>query len=126
MLLVFALAAALCLRVFVVSSRLSVAGETASHAATAVQNAAETIKLCRGDMQKHAQIAGGSLEGENWQINYNEEWKPAEDEKTAFTVGVTPKDDDDRLLGSALVWARDEDGETLFQVTVCWQEENDG
>ena len=126
MLLVFALAAAICLRVFVYSSDLSVNGETMSHAVTAVQNAAESLKLSCGDVQKHAQNVGGTVDGEAWYQNYNELWQPVTDEKTAFTVKTAPVQTENALLGGADVWASDDDGNTLFRVTVYWQEENDG
>ena len=60
MLLVFALAAALCLQVFVLSGKVSRSSETKSHAVTAVQNAAEVTKSCRGDFESISAILGGS------------------------------------------------------------------
>ena len=49
MVLVFALAAAVCVRIFALSDRLSLENETRDRAVTAVQNAAETLKACRGN-----------------------------------------------------------------------------
>ena len=50
MLLVFALAAALCLRMFVLSDRKSLDFEARDYAVLEVQNAAETVKLNYGDL----------------------------------------------------------------------------
>ena len=60
MLLVFALAAALCLQVFVLSGRVSRSCETKSNAVAAVQSAAEITKACKGDPQQLEQFLGGS------------------------------------------------------------------
>jgi len=127
MLLVFALAAAVCLRVFVLSGNLSRQGEIRGNAITAVQNAAESVKLCGGDLEQHALLAGGKVEKGNWYQHFDEQWQAVENAAgAAYLLGVTPETTDDPLLGSALVWAHDADGNPIFQVTVCWQEENDG
>ena len=126
MVLVFALAAAICLRVFAVSGQLSVNGEKRSNAVTYVQNAAESIKLCGGDVQQHIDLMGGTADENGWHINCDKNWSPAQDTDAVYTVGLTFAQEDEPLLGTAEVWAKDKDGDTLFCVTVCWQEEYDG
>ena len=68
MVLVFALAAALCLRVFVFSDQMSERSETVDWAVMVCQNAAETLKSVGsegGDMalclQKAADAQGGTM-----------------------------------------------------------------
>ena len=71
MLLVFALAAALCLQVFVLSGRVSRSCETKSQAVAAVQSAAEITKACKGDPEQLEQFLGGSDIAGTWQLGYN-------------------------------------------------------
>lgn len=110
MVLVFALAAAACLRVFVYADRISRETAMGDRAVYLVQNGAETLKACGGDFAEAARLLGG-----------------AEDE-----AGLTVSYEDCRLemerlpseipgLGTARVWVT-ADGGTLFSVTVCWQE----
>jgi len=60
MLLVFALAAALCLQAFVLADRISKDSALYDHAVLDVQQAAEAVKHCGGDLQQAQQLLGGS------------------------------------------------------------------
>ena len=60
MLLVFALAAALCLQAFVKSEQLSSRSENRDRAVTIAQTAAETIRHCGGDMGNALGGSGGN------------------------------------------------------------------
>lgn len=121
MLVVFALAAALCLQVFVLSSRVSRDSETKSHAVTAVQNAAEITKSCRGDFKALFRILGGTDAADGWQLGYDENWQPTAPNQACYLVNITPTATEIPTLGSAVVSAHCETG-TLFSVTVSWQE----
>lgn len=121
MLVVFALAAALCLQVFVLSSKVSRSSETKSHAVTAVQNAAEVTKSCRGDFEKLSAILGGSGDDRRWQLSFDENWQPATSANACYVVNIIPASTELPTLGSAEISAHGEDG-TLFSLTVCWQE----
>ena len=59
MVVVFALAAALCVRIFALSDRFSRECEIRDRAVSAVQNAAEALKACRGDYAEASGILGG-------------------------------------------------------------------
>lgn len=118
MILVFALAAALCLQIFVLSGNLSTEGETRDRAVTAVQNTAEMLKLCRGNLEKLVDFLGGEETEDGWQMI-------PEGEKT-LQVRLQRTESDSPMLGSARVWASGEKGNVIFEVNVCWQEEWDG
>ena len=121
MILVFALAAVLCLQVFVVSDRLSRESEARDRAVTAAQNAAETLKSCAGDFERAASIRG-RLENENWILDYDENWQPTE-ENAAYYVKVTPGDSGHELLGTAEITVHQEGKrESIFTLPVAWQE----
>ena len=64
MILVFALASALCLRLFVYSDQVSVSGAARDQAAAVVQNAAEALKLSGGSMESLAGLLGGEADAD--------------------------------------------------------------
>lgn len=115
MLLVFALAAALCLQVFVLSDRMSRWCAVRDRAVTQVQDAAEAVKASGGDLQRCASLLGGTAEEGSWELR---------SEGCAVTARLLPPEQPG--LGSAEVSAVAEDGEVLFRVTVAWQEDTDG
>ena len=122
MLLVFALAAALCLQVFVLSDRMSQRGEARDHAVIQVQNAAETIKNCGGDLEKCAELLGGTCDETVWQIGYDAGWKQVTAGESAYLVRTELTESGDPLLGMAEISAGTADGDVLFAVTAAWQE----
>lgn len=121
MLVVFALAAALCLQVFVLSSRVSRNSETQSSAVTAVQNTTEVVKGCHGDFEDISRQLGGTSVADCWQLGYDENWDPISPDRACYLVNITPVPTDLPTLGSATVSAHSENG-TLFSMTVSWQE----
>lgn len=126
MILVFALAAALCLQLFVLSNALSRDGEIRDRAVTAVQNAAEALKIHEGNFDKLATFHGGELMEDGWQIGYDEKWKVAPVAQADFVVTAVPVEDGQPLMGSADITARGVDGKQWFEITVSWQENSNG
>lgn len=126
MILVFALTAALCLQIFVVSNTLSVDGEVRSGAVAAVQNAAESLKICSGSFERMAQISGGEAQKDSWRIGYDELWQEVPLAQAEYTVEASRVEMDQPLLGGADVSARASSGKKLYEVRVCWQEGLDG
>ena len=75
MLLVFALAAALCLQAFVKSDGMSKRGEARDRAVVLAQNAAEAVRACGGDFEEAAQLLGAEdWDEESITLNYNSGW----------------------------------------------------
>ena len=103
MLLVFALAAALCLQVFLLSGQMSLRGEARDRAVTQVQNAAEVLKATSGDAQQAAELLG-----------------PAAAEKGLRLV-IEQTDSGVPLLGKAEIRVYFEE-EELFNLQTGWQE----
>lgn len=122
MLLVFALAAALCLQAFVLSDQMSGRCEERDRAVTAVQNAAEALKSCGGDLDAGVRILGGTSAGGQWQIGYDAGWKQTAVDQAVYQVLVVLKPTEEPLLGSAEVLAQTVEGRQLFQLAVSWQE----
>ena len=122
MVLVFALAAALCLQVFVLSDRMSQRSEARDHAVVQVQNVAETLKGCDGDLSESAARLGGIADEESLQIGYDTDWRPVPVAESIYLVQAVRTEEEDPMLGGAQVFAQTVDGDVLFQVNVCWQE----
>lgn len=111
--LVFALAAALCLKAFVLTDDLSELGETRDRAVLAAQSAAEVVKSCRGDWEQAAELLGGVWDGSILAVHTD----------NTFSLFVTPVESETPLLGTALVEAYSNgDDARLFELTVAWQE----
>ena len=133
MLLVFALAAALCLQAFVKSDQLSKDSENRDQAAVLCQSAAEAVRSCQGDMAKAAAILEVpypySGEGSPLEIHYTEDWKLCDTREYAFCLKAEAMDSGTAGLGKALVAVfavpTQEVPETspLFSIEVAWQEE---
>lgn len=128
MLLVFALAAALCLQAFVLSDQRSHQSEARDFAASAAQSAAETIRSCGGSadeaLTEAADLLNGSVENGVLVVEYDENWQPAADGFYRLTAADAPSGQPG--LAAAEVSVREKDAsEPLFTITVAWQEVGD-
>ena len=88
MLLVFALASALCLQAFVKSDAISFKNGNRSKAALEAQNTAEAIQHCGGDLE-HALAGAGELLGTvpkdgKIRISYDDDWAVTEKEGSFY------------------------------------------
>ena len=120
MLLVFALAAALCVQAFVWADSRSHQSAEEDMALLHAQSAAEVLKHCHGDFAMAAQNHGGTWD-RIWEISYNEQWEITEG-AAVYYLQAEPMDTDNGLLGQAKLTLRDKDGTVLAELSVCWQE----
>ena len=120
MVLVFALAAALCVQVFVLSDQTSRRNEARDRAVLEAQNAAEELKSVHGDFQQMTELYGGTWNGQLWGRSYDKNWKP--DNGTAYNLLVVPADSGEALLGTAEVMVYTAEGDLLASLPVAWQE----
>jgi len=119
MLLVFALAAAVCLRMFALSGKLSGTYEAKDRAALMAQNAAELIK--RDGISGYVEQTGATADGQNaWIVSYDENWKKASKESGMFILKVMGTETSEYLF-RAEVAVFTEDGEELFRLPVATQ-----
>ena len=107
MIAVFAIAAAICIGCFASARKISLETEMTDRAVILAQNTAENIKL------------EGLYEAKS--TTYDDELRPSED-NIKYTVICEPIEDEDEFLGSARIYVVS-DEKTLFELTVCWQEE---
>lgn len=121
LLLVFALASAICLQAFVWADVQSKENADRDRAMIEVQNAVEIAKAVRGDWMRAAAIYGGVGNEEGWSIGYDGDWNQ-DSEKQLFVLRVAGIESGHPFLGTASVqlW----DGETiLLETQAAWQEE---
>lgn len=126
MLLVFALAAALCLQAFTKSDALSARNEARDRAVTLVQSSVETVRHCGGDtdqaLRSAAELLECQYEEEVLWANYDAEWNPCPDGVYHLTVRA----DSGGVPGLNQVRAAVETGgEVLFELKAAWQGEVD-
>ena len=108
MLLVFALAAALCLKGFAWADRTSRLQEQKEQAWQQLHNHAQRIQ---------------SAPQSDWQetLAFDEAWQLTEDEP-AFVLHAVREATENALLGAATVTVQTAEGQILAQSRVCWQE----
>ena len=129
MILVFALAAAICVRIFVAADQLSRKNEAVSHAVLAAQNVAEEIKSRGGEFP---QLYIGyednwACENDAWILAFDKDWDPVTREEAE--TGVQKKywlqifDNAAEIPGLVKVQITVTDGkETLLMIPAAWQE----
>lgn len=130
MLLVFALAAALCLQAFVKSDALSRESEARDRAVTLCQSMAEVMRTNGGSAPEAATAVLG-----DWQCNTGRLLIPLNEDMTSYTGGGFPYEDAPYFLevyapsceapglDGADIHVMTAGGETLFSLEVLWQKE---
>ena len=122
MLLVFAVAAALCLRTFFWSGSHSRQSLARDQAVMAAQSAAERLKATHGDLSSALAPLGGHEEEGEWAIYYDENWQPVS-HPADYYLTATLSHNDQPGLGSALVQVWDGSPEPLAALPISWQED---
>ena len=121
MLLVFALAAALCLQAFTAASQTSKHYAARDRAATQAQSAAEALKATGGDYDAAASLLDGFLMDGTLLVYYDENWQLTDAPEIAYVVTVPPADSSQAYLSQTTVTVSDADLEPLFSLPVSWQ-----
>lgn len=122
MVLVFSLAAALCLQTFVLSGKISKKTEAKNRAAVEAQNVAETIKAEGLDeyieKQKFQQIKEG------YRIFLDEAWNEVSGEEQAeYYIDICPLNSDSEYLWFVDIIVTKQDGTELFCIPAAGQTE---
>lgn len=110
MILVFALAAVLCLQAFVGADQTARTTLRQDQAVLLAQNGAETLKACGGDLEKAAGLLGGTWEDDTMTVSFEE-----------LRMEVTLLPSEVPGLGQAQIHVGE--GEAiLFSLIAAWQE----
>lgn len=125
MLLVFALAAALCLQTFVKSDGLSGDSEARDRAVTLCQNAAETIRWFGGDAvsEDAAQTLGYHYEDGVLYQEFDEDWEMVDSGVYRLEAETLPTEVPGLASASVRVIKGRGEPEALFAIEVAWQKE---
>ena len=115
MVLIFSLAAALCLQAFVWSDVASAKLADRDTAILQAETVAEVIKACHGDFDASAELLGGENTNGSLQVYFD----------GGFCASAELLDSGEPLLGAAEVTVYDGEEQELFGLTVCWQEVDD-
>lgn len=113
MILVFALASAVCLQAFVYSNRLSKEGDRTEKAMNKAQTVIEYCKSNQGNLDKVCEILGGKRRDDGLALTYKEE----EMELTLWLTGGTD------YIEKALIIVCEPDGEEIYRTETAWQKE---
>ena len=120
MLLVFVLAATVCVRVFVLAEKLSRTYEATDRAVQAAQNTAEMMK--RNGPAWFTEQQDVLHTGENtWAVFYNENWDTTGAETMVYALVAKVSENTDENLWQAELIAMTESGEELFRLPVAGQ-----
>ena len=124
MLLVFVLAATVCVRMFVLSEKLSRKYEATDMAALIAQNTAELLK--KGGVPALSETEGAVQTGEGvWAMFYDKNWETAEQETAEFTLIVKSLPESSPFLFRAEITVLTEAGEELFRLPIAGQKETE-
>ncbi|MET0017768.1 hypothetical protein [Oscillibacter sp.] len=127
MVMVFALAAALCVQAFAASNRMSETAAARDRAVQLAQSAAEIMKSRGRDMAQAQSAAmdrlGGQLSQGVWYVLYDRDWNEVSDDGSKDAVyRLEALPDSDAGQPKAEIRVSVEDGETLTSLPVAWQE----
>ena len=84
--LVFSLSAAVCLRLFFESRKISDQSRNVSQASITVQTVADCYKAMKGDFNKTAQLLDGTVKGQVVEFYYNRIWESVGSADDAYFV----------------------------------------
>ncbi len=122
MVLIFALAAALCLQTFVLSEKLSMRTEAGNRATIEAQNVAEDIKAQGLKVYIQEQSAEQTKEG--YRIFFDAVWNTVSDaEGAVYYLDICPKNTDSEYLWILDLIVTEQDGTELFRIPVAGQTE---
>lgn len=124
MVLVFSLAAALCVQAFALSGTISKKLVKRDHAMAVSQTMAETIKACGGNMARAQKELGGRIDGETLTLSYDADWNQVSDEKLAVYFAIFKQTKMEQLCGHGQVSVTERESQKeLFSLEIVWQEE---
>lgn len=121
MILVFAVAATLCVQAFVKADTLSKGLYDRDRAVNVSQTVAESVKAKHGDLQAVADMYLGKAGNGELLLYYNETWEN-ESEAAAYELRLVCGESDGYVTSAEIQVTKAKDGELLFSLPVSWQE----
>lgn len=123
MLLLFAMTAAVCLRAFALSDRLSRQAEQRDRAVLWAQTMAETWKAMGGDLEQVGVLYGKNDGAGGWTVCLDGDWVWTEDAGSAVYRAELREEPEDGLLQKAWITVRElEGGRCIYELEAACQE----
>jgi len=124
MVLVFSLATAVCVQMFVLSERLSTRYEATDRAVIEAQNLAETLK--NGTAVDYMNEQNAVMISEDvWQVWFDTDWNIAKEEQRTYYLELRYNETQNRYCWNAEITVFMEDGTVLFQLPVAGQKKTE-
>ena len=123
MLLLFAMTAAVCLRAFALSDRLSRQAEQRDRAVLWAQTMAETWKAMGGDLEQAEVLYGKNDGADGWTVCLDGDWAWTEDAGSAVYRAELREEPGDGLLQKARITGRELEGDRcIYELEAAGQE----
>lgn len=123
MVFVFALAAALCVQVFVYARTVSVSMEERDHGIVICQNIAETAKECKGNLETLQERMEGSREENEFVLYYDDKWNQiAKNQAVCYRAAFRVLARDEFCSKGEVLIIKSVDDTEIFSLPVAWQE----
>lgn len=123
MLLVFSIAAAICVRAFVYADQLSLEKELRDQAIIEAQTVAETYKYYNGDKQKALNELGGTIQDNQWITYWDGKWNICQENQSQYKITVTSEKSNVKTMGIAKLNVFSIDGKQILTLPIAWQED---
>lgn len=124
MVFVFALAAALCVQVFVYARGLSIAMESRDHALNITQTVAESVKAFHGDTKQMQEFLGGEQKEEFLLMYFDADWKLLENSQdAAYQVSFLKGEEVDSCGYGEIISISLQEYKEIVTMPVAWQED---
>lgn len=121
MILIFALASALCLRGFYLANKMSKDREVLDNGVFSAQNAAELLKSTKGDLESCATSLGGFAEKDALTVFFDSNGHAVNSEKhSRYKLVATKNHSSDNFTESASICVIC-DSKIIFELEVAWQ-----
>ena len=114
---VFALCAAICIRILVESYLMTTNAVDTKNALLAAESAAESHKAFSGDIERIAAVLGGSAEDGRLYVYFDSSWQPGSDIDASFVLRLTRTES--AVIVSDIAVSRIACGSELISLTVA-------
>ncbi|MCL1982293.1 MAG: hypothetical protein FWG53_04275 [Clostridiales bacterium] len=119
--LIFAVASAICLRIFVAAHQISSESSRLNHAVSSAQDCAECFKASGGDLQDTAALLGGALAGGGSavEVRFDSDWRilPESEPSFFYTASIERLPEKNGCI-DANVTVADANGTVIFAIPV--------
>ncbi|MBQ3029273.1 MAG: hypothetical protein IJD26_09335 [Lachnospiraceae bacterium] len=122
MILVFAVAATLCVQAFVRADAYSKELERRDRAVNLCQTVAETVKAKKGDLKATAAQSEATVSGGMMFLYYNKEWEPVTEQDAVYVLCLEETGRNGYVTAAQVRVTMKKSGEEVFALPVRWQE----